>query len=161
MSKIEIKYSFLPGKSLKEIEYSAEDFVLENDSQLLLVGFTSDLQKLVVRGVVIDPSNDTYHLYAIKYENDKVYQNIIKAAMGKTIELRSDISSSFWTATKFTKKEMPDKLKYFLTEDVLIMVHMNPDTKRTSKYGINRGGTSTFMGNTVETYQDEYFTKPE
>lgn len=158
---MDIKYSHLQGDRFKEIDYAAEDFILENDSQVLLIGFDNDLQKLVVRGVVVDPSSNSYHLYAIKYESDKVYKSIIKAAMGKKVDLRSDISSSFWSVLKFTKKPMPDKLKYHLTDDVLIMVSMNPDTKRTSKYGINRGLTTEFMGSTVSVYNDEYFTKPE
>lgn len=161
MDKIQIKYSHMQGDCFKEISYVAEDFILENDSQILLIGFDNDQQKLVVRGVVVDPSDGSYHLYAIKYESDSVYKKIINDAIGKKAYLRSDISSSFWSVLKFTKKPMPDKLKYHLSDDVLIMVSMNPDTKRTSKYGINRGGTTEFMGKMVSTYKDEYFTKPE
>ncbi len=161
MEKIEIKYSQLPGALLKVIDFSAEDFILENDSQVLLIGYDSNSRKTVVRGVVVDPNDDTYHLYAIKYQSEEVYQKIIKAAIGKKVELRGDISSSFWSAVKYTKREMPAKLKYHLTDDVLIEVLMNPDTKRTSKYGINRGESFMVNDSPVATYKDEIFIKPE
>lgn len=117
--KVTIEYTWPSGDINKFDVYA----MVSNDTEVFLIGFNhcqfhKDFTALGLKEIEVGgKSDDEFHVYFIKQQPQKHYQDIIDAPVGKKVKLLPDITTGFWTEADFIKIELtPErigKLRYF------------------------------------------------
>ncbi len=117
MEKLEIQYYL--HNSLHT--FTVENFILENDDEIVLVGYDSMCGKLTSMGLVSNSKNE-FFLYHIYFIDSKIYDAIISAENGTKWSLNQN-SKNLNLRPEFTKiVNIPSKFKYFLTDSSIELI---------------------------------------
>ena len=110
--------------------FTAEEFVLKNDSETFLIGFDTYGEELTVLGLVEDEHGKLY-CYHVKQHSQEFYRDIISKHNGKTVFLKSDISSGIWVGEEFRVAKMSNKVKYLISEleGPVTLINKGPDNE--------------------------------
>jgi hypothetical protein len=129
MEKIKLYFSYPNSEGFLFLAY---DFILENEDEILLLGYDTHHNQLTVLGVLEDINDDNvFYYYHIKQVKQEKYKKIIDAKMDTIHKLKSNIDTGFWVDSEFIKKSgIPPKLKYFLGEGTPEIVQKGPFTHR-------------------------------
>lgn len=118
MEKLEIKYHIYNSRPHVFI---VEDFILENEDEIVLVGYDDMCGKVTCMGLVSN-SKDEYFLYHIYFIDSTIYDGIISGENGTKWSLNQN-SRNLKLRPEFTKvTNIPAKFKYFLTDGSIEMI---------------------------------------
>ena len=113
---MKITYEY-PGGQQANFDIQA---VLENKEEIILIGLDSSFGADEEPGYrplgITEDDKENFSVYDIEYQDEEYYKSIIKDKMGKKFELLSDIST-VWRGKEFTKIEMTERLKYYLSDE--------------------------------------------
>ena len=95
----------------KLVDFKYEDFIIESDDEVFILGYNTDEKQYSVLGLLEDDEGEIY-CYSVKQHNQSFYEGVINK--DEEIWLKNDVSMGMWHSNKFNKSKMPMDIKYII-----------------------------------------------